>query len=850
MIKITYCRNFAEAETREVDWDTFARSLSKYQVFASKDASARRAAFIGGIRADEDKGRADGNIVLRTVATVDYDALDCSVEDVEFSLTMRLDCAFVAYSTFRHTPERPRVRVCVPLSRGVTEAEHRVVVEWIISTLALGAADNCSYRMCQLMFLPSRQEGIDPFTLRQDGEPLDVDAAAIGLMGGARVGATINPIVVSDRGSDDLLVAVAAQPLDISDDEVVGLLENYPAEGKDYDEWLAVGMALWHQYIGAASAYTLWRDWSALCVKHDERHMRVKWASFTGSARPKTLASIIAAAGGRRGGAVEVKVGGGGFAALRAEAEGLLTLDDYGRFRNRIRALDDARLPPDTRSMLAHLAHEVYARAAGMGLRDVKSAFRYAYGGGNGRASGGGLRQGDDPDSGGGGGLSDSDPAPRAEWLKGWVYNESMCTFERVDVRHGIKREAFRAKYDREPECVSWDTDSATLALVKTGIPTVAGLMYWPGQERLFETEGLLRLNSYFWSGVTPAETLQGDEDAAEVIARFMTHVGNTIADPREQRILVDWMAFVYQNPGRRVKWALLLQGIEGNGKSYFFNVMQLLLGERARVVSSGAIDSPFTGWAEGSVLVGIEEIRISGTNKYSILDRMKPLLTNDVIPVVHKGVNERHVPNFTSYMMFTNHADAIPVGENDRRYCAIFTRQTRLSDLFDQHGGREGAAEYFRVLFSGSERRADALARFLQDWPISEGFDASTRAPDTAGLHRMRSLNVSDDKDAVEAAIESHACGVVGPDLIDATWLTSVVTMDGGSMPAGRTLAHILTDMGYQQIEQRRIWVKRKTKHHYLWFRGGVHTDDTAKARVMEFHDSARDNDFLDPPF
>ena len=113
-----------------------------------------------------------------------------------------------------------------------------------------------------------------------------------------------------------------------------------------------------------------------------------------------------------------------------------------------------------------------------------------------------------------------------------------------------------------------------------------------------------------------------------------------------------------------------------------------------------------------------------------------------------------------------------------------------------------------------------------------------------------MRSLNVSDDKDAVQAAIERHACEVVGPDLIDATWLTSVVTMDGGSMPAGRTLAHILTDMGYQQIEQRRIRVKRNRKIHYIWFRGGVHTDETAKAGVAEFHGSSRDNDFLDPPF
>ena len=839
MIKFTYCKNFAEAETREVNWDTFARSLSKYQVFPNKDASARRAAFIGGVRADEDKGRADGNIVLRTVATVDYDALDCSIDDVEFSLTMRLDCAFVAYSTFRHTTDKPRVRVCVPLSRGVNEAEHKAVVEWIIKTLALGAADNCSFTMCQLMFLPSRQEGVEPFTLRQDGDPLDVDATEIGIPSSVSA-----PALLYDRGSDDLLSVVAAQPLDISDDEVVGLLENYPAEGKEYDEWLGVGMALWHQYAGADRAYALWRDWSALCVKHDERHMRVKWRSFGGSVRPKTLASIIAAAGGRRGGAVEVKVGGGGFAALRAEVEGLLTLEDYGRLRNKVRTLDDSRLPPDTRSLLANMAHEVFAKSAGMGLREVKSSFRYL--GGSGRASSG-LRRGGEGDQ---GELESDGGAPTADWLKNWVYNESMCTFERVDVRHGIKREAFRAKFDREPECEMYETDAATFALVKAGIPTVAGLMYWPGQDRLFETEGLLRLNTYFWSGVTPAETIEGDEDAAGVITRFMAHVANTIADPREQRILIDWMAFVYQNPGKRVKWALLLQGIEGNGKSYFYNVMQLLLGERARVVSSGAIDSPFTGWAEGSLLVGIEEIRISGTNKYSILDRMKPLLTNDVIPVVHKGVNERHVPNFTSYMMFTNHADAIPVGENDRRYCAIFTRQTRLSDLFDQHGGREGAAEYFRVLFAGSERRADALARFLLDWKIGENFDATTRAPDTGGLHRMRSLNVSDDKDMIEAAIEDHACAVVGPDLVDVTWLNSLVTMAGGSMPAGRALAHILTDLGYQQLEGRRIQMKKDRKKHYVWFRGGVHTDETAKVKVRDFHDHTKDADFTDPPF
>jgi len=821
MIKFTFCRNFAEAETRECDWDTFAKTLSRFEAFPTKEASIRRAGFVGGLRIDENRGRADGNIISRTVATIDYDTLPegTTVADVEFALVFGLDCAFVAYSTYRHTQDQPRFRLCVPLSRPVGEADYRRQVQTIVDRVGLGQPDNCSFVMSQLMFLPSRQEGVEPFSVRQDGEPWHVpETPAEGLPEPSIAG----NVTGEDAEVDDLEIAVASQPLDMVASEVDALLENYPAEGREYDDWLRVGMALYHQFQGGEDGWKRWMDWSEKSSKHNPRQMRTKWRSFGGSRNPVTMASIIHLTGGRRA-AAEIKPSGGTFAALRAEAEQIGSLEDYTRFRNKVGGFSDIQIPADMRSILASTAHEVFGRGAGIGLRDIKSGMKPRDK--RRRAAGDGEEDGGEVDG-----------IETPEWLRDWVYCEADCTFERVSVRHGIKREAFRAKFDRQPECMAMDTDAATFALTMARIPTVATTMYWPGQGRIFETEGLARLNTYFESGIPPAETLDGDEDGQSVVELFRQHIVNTVSTEREQRILIDWLAYVYQHPGKRVRWALLLYGIEGNGKTYFYNVMQLLLGQRARVVGSSSIDSSFTGWAEGAILAGIEEIRISGMNRYAIMDKLKPLITNDTIAVVHKGKDERHIPNFTSYMMMTNHADAIPVGDNDRRFCVIGTKQTQKRDLYEQYGGPAEVKAYFGRLFAETRRRIDAIGRFLLDWQLSADFDPSGRAPETAALLAMKSLHISEDRDAVEIAIEKHACAIISGNLVDVTYLNRLVTMDGDTLPGTKGMAHILTDLGYTQIDKRRTKVARNT-YHYVWYRRGRMTSDEAENAVKLFH-------------
>jgi len=819
MVKFTFCKNFAEAETKEAEWSKFCDAVTKSVGYDNKDESIKRAMIVGGVREDESRGRAD-NVQTREIVTIDYDDLCDGVTfaDIGFALQLGLGgVAFVAYSTFRSTDEAPRFRVMVPLSRRVTGAEYQVVVQHVVDLIRLGAPDDCSFTVNQGMFLASHKNGLTPWSLRGGADaPLDVDAIhGVGDVGGIDEW--------SDFGeADDLSVLVANRPLDLSPDQVATLLASYPAEGKDYDEWLRVGMAIYHQTEG--NGYGMWRAWSEKSPKHDERHMKTKWRSFGGRAAPVTMASIISLTGGMRGGVAVVEADSEVALSLEEEAEQVTDRATYSAFKKRVQSLNEIQLPPDIRSLLASTVHEVYAKAAGMGLREVKTAMKPIRAA---RAA------------------SDDAGVDCPAWLDGWVYAEADCLFVNTAVSdYAIKREAFRAKFDRMPEAAGMETDAATFALNMVQIPTVVRPMYWPGQPKMFATEGKDYVNSYHTSGSAPCDVI--DADGQGVVDLFVRHVRNTIADEREGDLLMDFMGYILRNPAHRVKWGLLLWGIEGNGKTYFYQIMQHLLGRNATLINTSMIERPFNDWAVGARLIGIEEIRIAGTNKGRVLDQLKPMISNSVIAVEPKGASRYHAPNFASYLMTTNHRDAVPMSDNDRRYCVIFTRHEREADLFAQHGGRDAAADYFRNLFDESERRIDAIGRFLIDRPLSAGFDPNGRAPITAGASEMRSANISDERQVVEEAIEDHACDIVGPDLLDVTHLNSCAVMAGGDIPSGRALGNILRDMGYTPIAKRRIKVGRE--HHFIWFNRGAMGEDAAVGRVRDWHSGS--SDFSDVPF
>ncbi len=100
-----------------------------------------------------------------------------------------------------------------------------------------------------------------------------------------------------------------------------------------------------------------------------------------------------------------------------------------------------------------------------------------------------------------------------------------------------------------------------------------------------------------------------------------------------------------------------------------------------------------------------------------------------------------------------------------------------------------------------------------------------------------MIQATISPEQCSVEDLINKHDCAVVNGRILDVTWLAKLCETEGEILPPTRTLGHILSDMGYQQIENRRVFVKKTDKRHYVWFKPSQKTDsDIAKNEVVDF--------------
>lgn len=770
-------KGFGIVKTVEKTWPDIVSKLSKHIETNDKESVGF---FVGG--GFNGVKRQDEFLKCRSLLTLDIDKYEGDIGGLEFDLDLSGWGAFVAYSTHRHTADMPRVRIVMPLSREVSGDEYRALSQAFCREFgSLFVFDECSYKPNQFMFLPSCPVGAVGWTMQGQGGAVDVEKYLS--LGGV---ASDEFSVLEDDDEEDFTRDL---PLNMSDDEVKGLLLAYGASGLEYDDWLKVGQALHHQYQGGDVGYDLWVSWSTLSDKHNERVMRKKYDSFgTWKGARVTMATVAWRV--KEQGGVVVSV----FDGLREEAKRIVSMSEYCEFKKRIVAMSGSVLHSDMRAVLANDLALGVGKELGITKAEIKKAIS--------------EKAGDKK-------TQSDNVATLPDWLDDWLYVEKLCEFANTRLNYSIKREAFNAKYTRKSEVQQAEMIASDYALNVCELLTVVDKMYWPSATITFEYDNKLMLNSYVDSGYKPVAIDDGNK---RVIDLFLTHISNVLVCEREQRILIDWLAYVVQNAGKRINWAILLQGAQGTGKSYFAKVLEWVLGTNAKSLDPSALGERFTGWAHGSVVNIVEEIRIKGDDKWRIMDRLKPFITNSMIQIEEKGRDHRTVPNFTNYLLLTNYKDALPITNDDRRFCVMYGRIQNESELFDYFGGHDAASDYFETLFSESEKHAGALKSYLLNHKISEDFKPQGRAPDTESRQQMIQATISPEQCSVEDLINKHDCAVINGLILDITWLAKQCEIDGEMLPPTRTLAHILNDMGYQQIEGRRLKIQKTGNYHYIW--------------------------------
>ncbi|EAE0202353.1 hypothetical protein B0U03_02310 [Listeria monocytogenes] len=126
--------------------------------------------FVGGTLL---KGRRKAeNVKWRQLITLDADFAAPGLWE-EIELFYNFACA--VYSTHKHTAEKPRLRVVIPLARAVTPDEYQAVSRRIAADLDIDVFDDTTYQPHRLMYWPSTaKDGTFEFHY-QDGGWLDPD---------------------------------------------------------------------------------------------------------------------------------------------------------------------------------------------------------------------------------------------------------------------------------------------------------------------------------------------------------------------------------------------------------------------------------------------------------------------------------------------------------------------------------------------------------------------------------------------------------------------------------------------------------------------------------------------------
>lgn len=185
--------NLAKAKNRTASWAAFKKILKLPTVTPelrrafdkmSKGEQDRLKSVGGWISGAQCEGqwRNKKNILPRDLATLDIDYSGAELTTlVEQGLTGISHLEFVSHSSRRHTPDEPRLRFYVPLSRKVSVDEYTAIIRflgWLLDR-EMKLVDPVSYRPAQMMFKPSccKDDRKHYFFYENRGELLDADEA-------------------------------------------------------------------------------------------------------------------------------------------------------------------------------------------------------------------------------------------------------------------------------------------------------------------------------------------------------------------------------------------------------------------------------------------------------------------------------------------------------------------------------------------------------------------------------------------------------------------------------------------------------------------------------------------------
>lgn len=308
-----------------------------------------------------------------------------------------------------------------------------------------------------------------------------------------------------------------------------------------------------------------------------------------------------------------------------------------------------------------------------------------------------------------------------------------------------------------------------------------------PGE--IVREAGRARVNTW-WPIETPRKV--GDP------SRFLLHLSKLLPNERDQQIILSYMAACVQHKGKKFKWAPLLQGVEGNGKTLMSLCVAEAVGRRySHWPRADQITEKFNSWLFDKVFIGVEDIYVP-EHKEDVIEVLKPMITGENLSKRAMNTDQVDSDVCCNFMLNSNHKNAVKKTRKDRRFAVFYTAQQEAGDLVrDGMGG-----DYFESLYEWMRAEGFAIvSELLHTYPIPAHFNPATkcqRAPETSSTEQVIENSLGGVEQEVMEAIAQGLPGFAGG------WVSSMALdrlLD--KLSASRRIPHnkrreLLQQLGY----------------------------------------------------
>lgn len=320
----------------------------------------------------------------------------------------------------------------------------------------------------------------------------------------------------------------------------------------------------------------------------------------------------------------------------------------------------------------------------------------------------------------------------REQMIDNIIYLESPCLYFNKEKNKSYKKDAIDTVYTKimEPKVTP-----IHFLRMHPGQQVVQDFKYKPGLYNpgsiIIEDEGLKYVNTYRPCSLVPKE---GD------ISIFLDHLKYLFPIEWQREHILDWISFIFQNPGVKIRHALfIVSEAKQIGKGFLFYIWEKLLGgNNAKPIDIREALDKSKGFLNKQ-LVLIDELKSEDnfTENKKLTNFLKRIISEEqhgqrYLYVDFSDTAEHFTTNF---ILHSNELDALALDPTDPRYFVVNCDVERREEIY-----------YDRMIETFVNHSTDAplaaVLYYLLNRKISEKFKPKGSAPQTEAKLNMATDN------------------------------------------------------------------------------------------------------------